>query len=177
VLACRIWSCSPRVRAAAWKPFAVVSARAGSAGLTSAAMIVAVGTNSCNSSSRFGPSSTSKTQLQSPSLLWPKHGRVTLSDAAMTRTPTRHRRHQAKGPAITKARGPGWPKENQYSLRTNTLRPGITGALTQLKGHPSQQPHGRAPVCLVSLRIDPNATRMSFAFGEKLTASGISLVD
>jgi hypothetical protein len=34
---------------------------------------------------------------------------------------------------------------------------------------------GRASVCLVSLRIDPNATRMSFAFGEKLTASGISI--
>ena len=30
---------------------------------------------------------------------------------------------------------------------------------------------------VLSLRIDLNATRMSFAFGEKLTASGISIVD
>jgi hypothetical protein len=50
----------------------------------------------------------------------------------MTHTPTHHRRHQAKGPAGTKACGPSWPKENQYSLRTNTLHRGITGALSQL---------------------------------------------
>ena len=51
------WSCSPRVRAAACRSLARISAE-GLAGLTRSAMMVAAGTNSCSSSSRFGPSST-----------------------------------------------------------------------------------------------------------------------
>src|SRR5260370_20826942 len=49
---------SPRTRAAACRPPVVGSERAGLVGLTSRAMVVAVGTTSCNSSSRFAPTST-----------------------------------------------------------------------------------------------------------------------
>ena len=58
VLACRMWSCSVRVRAASCMFRDRVSALVGLVGLTSKAMIVAVGTSSRSTSSCFGPSST-----------------------------------------------------------------------------------------------------------------------
>ena len=56
VLACRTWSCSPRVRAAACMSCVNVSARRIS-GIDEHGNRVAVGITSCSSSSRFGPSS------------------------------------------------------------------------------------------------------------------------
>ena len=60
VLACRTWSCSRRVLAAAFKAREKCSAMLGLARLTSRAMMAAVGINSCSNSSRFGPTSTFK---------------------------------------------------------------------------------------------------------------------
>jgi hypothetical protein len=54
VLALSTWSSSLRVRAAACTCFDNASPRR-LVGLTSSAMMRAVGTNSCSSSSRFGP--------------------------------------------------------------------------------------------------------------------------
>src|SRR5262245_41434038 len=60
LLACRTCNSSPSVRAAASSSLVIVSARAVLAGLTSSATMVAVGTNSCSSSSRFAATSTFK---------------------------------------------------------------------------------------------------------------------
>ena len=54
LLAFRTWSSSPRVRAAVWTSLVLVSARVGLAGLTSRAMTLAVGTNSCSNCNRLG---------------------------------------------------------------------------------------------------------------------------
>src|SRR5262245_56050009 len=60
VLACRTWSCRPRVRAAVCRFLVFISARAGLVGLTRCAMVLVVGTSSCNNSSRFGATSVFK---------------------------------------------------------------------------------------------------------------------
>src|SRR5262249_11975446 len=64
VLACRTWSCRPRVRAAVCRFLVFISARAGSVGLTRCAKVLAVGTSSCNNSSRFGATSVHLTMNQ-----------------------------------------------------------------------------------------------------------------
>src|SRR5262245_49157728 len=58
VLAFKTWSSSPKLGAAACISFVLVSATVELAGLTSRAMTLAVGTNSCSNCSRFGPIST-----------------------------------------------------------------------------------------------------------------------
>src|SRR6516225_2393907 len=58
VLACTTWRLSQSVRAAACTCFVVDSAIAGLPGFIRRAMVVAVGTSSCSTSSCFGPSST-----------------------------------------------------------------------------------------------------------------------
>src|SRR5262245_42103021 len=58
VLAFKTWSSSPKLGAAACISFVLVSAIVGLAGLTSRAMTLAVGTNSCSNCSRFGAIAT-----------------------------------------------------------------------------------------------------------------------
>ncbi len=60
VLACRTWTCSPRVAAASCRTLDWASARASGLVDEHCNDTVAVGTNSCISSSRFGSSSTSQ---------------------------------------------------------------------------------------------------------------------
>jgi hypothetical protein len=69
VLAGRICSCSPRERTASCRFLVSDSVAAGSAGLTSRAMTAALGTNSCNSPSRFAASSA--VRIATPVMLPP----------------------------------------------------------------------------------------------------------
>ena len=75
LLACKTWSCSPRAWAAACEMRETGSARAGTAGLTRRAMMVAEGNSSCSSSSLFG--ATSMFRLVTPVTLPP--GRLRLA--------------------------------------------------------------------------------------------------
>src|SRR5262249_13179535 len=86
VLADRIWSCSPRLAAAACRSREKPSARAGLVGSTSTAKIVALGSNSCNSSSRFGPNSAFK--LVTPVRLPPGRFRLATSPTLARVAPT-----------------------------------------------------------------------------------------
>src|SRR5262245_27452633 len=80
VLACKTWSCSPRVRAAACRSRDRVSALVGLVGLTSRAMLVAVGTSSRSTSSCFGASST--VRVATPVRLPPGRLRLATSPSA-----------------------------------------------------------------------------------------------
>src|SRR5262245_20220651 len=80
LLAWRTWSCSPRARAAACRAREKGSAILGLVGLMSRAMLVALGTTSCSSSSRFGPTSTFK--LVTPARLPPGRFRLATSPSA-----------------------------------------------------------------------------------------------
>src|SRR5262249_9068837 len=73
-----ILSCSPMARAAAFISLDGVSAF-GLVGLMSSAMMVAIGTRSCSSASRFGPTSTPK--LDTPVRLPPGRLRLATSPA------------------------------------------------------------------------------------------------
>jgi hypothetical protein len=79
-LACRMWSCSPRVRAAACASFVVDAVSAGLAGLTSKATIVAEGINSCINSRRFAASSSPSEVM--PVILPPGLFRLSTSPSA-----------------------------------------------------------------------------------------------
>ena len=86
VLACRTFSCSPSVRDAASSSLDVISAK-GLVGLTSRAMMVAVGINSCSSCSRFDATSTPNSVT--PVTLPP--GRLEASDEAIFDRVARYR--------------------------------------------------------------------------------------
>ena len=79
VLAFRILSCSPSVRAVDCKSLDIVSAIKELVGLTRSATIFAVGTSSRSSSSRFGPSSVFK--FATPVTLPPGRARLATSPA------------------------------------------------------------------------------------------------
>ena len=81
---------------------AIGSRRLGLVGLTSTAMMVAVGTSSCSSSSRFGPSSTSKTVT--PVRLPPGRFRLATSPSSTGSLPSQEDDRNRRGRRLCRER-------------------------------------------------------------------------
>src|SRR5215472_7929681 len=121
VLACRTCSCNPRMRAATCRSRDSLSALVGLVGLTSRAMMVAVGTSSRSTSSCFGPSST--VRVDTPVRLPPGRFRLATSPSATGSPPCNEDDRYGRGRSLrSECRGSAGDCRNHGHVAANEIR-------------------------------------------------------